>query len=66
MSKSKSPLVHDVIPIFDGLSRALNDYVSNATLPPAIRVAAARGRTMLDKYYGLTDKSIVFQIAMCE
>lgn len=64
VSHSKNPLVHDVIPIFDIISRALDDHVGDVTLPPVVRVAAARGRTMLNKYYGLSDDSIVFRIAM--
>jgi hypothetical protein len=40
-------------------------YSDNATLPPAVRMAATRGRAMLNKYYGLTDDSMVYRIAMC-
>jgi len=64
MSQSKTPLVHEVIPIFDIIAQALDDYVDDATLPPAVRMAAVRGQAMLNKYYGLTDNSIVYQIAM--
>jgi hypothetical protein len=64
ISQSKNPLVHEVIPIFDIISRALDDHIGDVTLPPAVRVAAVRGRTMLNKYYGLTDDSIVYRIAM--
>jgi hypothetical protein len=35
-------------------------------MPPAVRVAAAQGHTMLDKYYELTDSLIVYRIAMCK
>lgn len=66
ISKSKTPLLHEVIPLFDILTRALDDHVDDGTLPPAIRVAAARGRKMLNKYYGLTDDSILYRIAMCK
>ena len=65
MSQSKAPLVHEVIPLFDIITRTLDEYHDDLTLPPAIRVAAARGRTMLNKYYGLSDDSIIYQIAMC-
>src|SRR5882762_8849203 len=64
MSQSKTPLVHEVIPIFDIIAQALDDYVDDATLPPAVRMAAVRGQAMLNKYYGLTDDSIVYWIAM--
>ena len=66
VSQSKNPLVHEVIPIFDIVSRALDEHVSDITLPPSVRVAASRGRAMLNKYYGLTDDSIVYRIAMCK
>jgi hypothetical protein len=57
--------VHEVIPIFNIISRAIDENISDLTLPPAVRVATARGRKMLDKYYGLTDDTIVYRIAMC-
>jgi hypothetical protein len=53
MSASKTPLVHEVIPLFDVVTRALTDYIGDTTLQPVIRVAAARGRVMMNKYYGL-------------
>jgi hypothetical protein len=65
MSQTDVPLVHQVIPLFDGITRALDDHAGNSDYAPAVRMAAARGRTMLDKYYGLTDDSIVYRIAMC-
>lgn len=64
ISKSTTPLVHDVIQIFDIITQALDEYVADPSLPAAIRLAAARGRTMLNKYYGLTDDSIIYRIAM--
>jgi hypothetical protein len=57
--------VHEVIPIFDIISRTIDENMANLTLPPAVCVAATRGRKMLDKYYGLTDNTIVYRIAMC-
>jgi hypothetical protein len=64
ISQSRTPLVHEVIPIFDLISHILDGCVADGSLPSAVRVAAARGRTMLNKYYGLTDDSIVYRIAM--
>jgi hypothetical protein len=66
MSQSKTPLVHNVIPIIDIITCALDDYSNDTALPPAVHMAAFRGCTMLDKYYGLTDESIVYRIAMCK
>ena len=64
MSQSKTPLLHHVIPLFDIITRALDDHYNDLTLPPTVRMAALRGRTMLDKYYGLTDDSVVYRVAM--
>jgi hypothetical protein len=65
MSQSQTPLIYNVIPLFDIITRALDDHISNDTLPSAIRMAARRGHAMLNKYYGLTDASIIYRIAMC-
>jgi hypothetical protein len=66
MSQSKTPLVHKVIPIFDIINWALDEHVDDVTLPAAVRMAAACGRTMLNKYYDLTDDSVIYWIAMCK
>ena len=65
MSQSKTPLVHEVVPIFDIITRAHDEHPDDTMLPAAVHMTAARWRTMLNKYYGLTDDSIVYQIAMC-
>jgi len=65
MLQSSTPLIHQVIPLFDGITRALDDYAGNVDYAPAVCMAAVRGRTMLNKYYGLTDDSVVYRIAMC-
>ena len=66
MSQSKMPLLHNVIPVIDIITWALDDYSRDTALPLAMRMATLRGCTMLDKYYGLTDESIVYRIAMCK
>jgi hypothetical protein len=65
MSQSRTPLLHQVIPLFDGITRALDDHASDTKNAPAVRMAAVRGRVMLNKYYGLTDDSVMYRIAMC-
>jgi len=65
MLQSSTPLLHQVIPLFDGLTRALDDHASDPMNAPAVRMAAIRGRTMLNKYYGLSDDSVMYRIAMC-
>jgi len=64
ISKSKVPLIHHVIPIFDVVTTALEDHIDNSTLPLVVRHAALRGYLMLNKYYTLTDDSIVYRVAM--
>ncbi|KIM35089.1 hypothetical protein M413DRAFT_48960, partial [Hebeloma cylindrosporum] len=62
--KSKTPLIHQVIPIFDIITTALEDSIDNNSLPSVVRHAALRGYLMLNKYYSLTDESVVYRIAM--
>jgi len=64
ISKSKVPLIHHVIPIFDVVTTALEDHIDKSTLPLVVRHAALRGYLMLNKYYSLTDDSIVYRVAM--
>ena len=61
ISKNKIPLIHQVIPIF---ATALEDTIDNDTLPLVVHHAALRGFFMLNKYYSLTDESIVYRVAM--
>jgi hypothetical protein len=65
ISQTNTPLLHEVIPIFDILTHALDDFVGDEDKLPAVRAAARRGHAMLDKYYGITDESIMYRIAMC-
>lgn len=67
MSKSRVPLLHEVIPIIDTLHAELEKYEKNADklYLPIISVAAARGRAVLHKYYAATDDSIMYRAAMC-
>ncbi|KAF8576549.1 hypothetical protein K439DRAFT_1366877 [Ramaria rubella] len=64
MSTSKIPHIYEVIPIIDVLTAVLDKYASNQTLFPAVHSAAAKGHKILNKYYSLTDESIVYRIAM--
>jgi hypothetical protein len=66
MSQSQTPLLHEVIPLFDIITGHLDKYVDNTDNFPAVRAAARRGRAMMNKYYGLTDDSIMYRIVMCK
>ena len=48
----------------DALTEHLDKFSEDETLTPAVRMAAKRGRILLDKYYGLTDETIIYRIAM--
>ncbi|OJT02143.1 hypothetical protein TRAPUB_7401 [Trametes pubescens] len=64
ISTSGRALVHQVIPYIDVLTSHVDNFKKDDALLPAIRAAAQRGRVILDKYYSLTDDSIVYRIAM--
>ena len=66
ISQSQVPLLHEVIPLFDILTHHIDKYVENMENFPAVHDAARQGGAMMDKYYGLTDESIVYHIAMSE
>jgi hypothetical protein len=53
-----------VIPLFDIITRKLDGFVDDESLRPCVRHAAARGRAILTKYYGLSDDSIMYRIAI--
>ena len=64
ISKSAVPLIHQVIPFIDSLSDMLDDAMHDELLLPSVRMAAWHGSTILNRYYGKTDESSIFQIAM--
>lgn len=64
ISQSNTPLLHEVIPLIDSLTGAMEDVVDSMTASDIIRLAAARGRQVLNKYYSKTDESIMYRLAM--
>jgi hypothetical protein len=66
MSQSKVPLLHEVIPIIDAITRTLEKATSDHDLYPAVRASAAKGLSILNKYYSKTDDSIMYRCAMSE
>lgn len=64
VSKSKVPLIHDVIPFIDGLTAMLDEVIDDVLISLTVRHAALRGVLLLNKYYAKTDDSIIYRIAM--
>ena len=64
MSHAKTPLLHQVIPYMDSLMASLDDFHADTDLNPVVRIAAGRGRVVVDKFYGMTDESHLFRMAM--
>jgi hypothetical protein len=64
VSQSSVPLIHTVIPFIDTLFDALEDESAKTSNHPAVRMAAKRGRLVLKKYYGYTDYTNTYRIAM--
>ncbi|KAF8580643.1 hypothetical protein K439DRAFT_1619657 [Ramaria rubella] len=64
MSASKIPQAPEIIPIIDLLMATLDKYTSDRTVFPAGHSAATKGCKIINKYYLLTDESIVYQITM--
>ncbi|KAF8573602.1 hypothetical protein K439DRAFT_948840 [Ramaria rubella] len=64
MFSSSIPRVFEVILIIDILTATLDKFASDHAIFPAVRAAAAKGRHILDKYYSLTDDSIIYRVAM--
>ncbi|KAL1937047.1 hypothetical protein VTO73DRAFT_15573 [Trametes versicolor] len=64
ISASGRALVHQVIPYIDVLTTHVDTFKKDENILPGLRAASQRGRLILDKYYSLTDDSIVYRIAM--
>ncbi|KAF8994315.1 hypothetical protein BDZ89DRAFT_922576, partial [Hymenopellis radicata] len=65
ISSSQYPMLHAVIPEMDKLNGKLKGVFNDSTSPPIICKAVQRGLIVLDKYYSLTDDSIMWKTAMC-
>jgi hypothetical protein len=53
-----------VIPRIDDLVHVIDNFKDDVTKHPAVRSAAVRGLTILNKYYQKSDESCVYRIAM--
>ena len=59
-----TPCVAAVIPAMDKMHTELSAAAENVEYSPALQAALSLGKTILDKYYSLTDDSEVYHIAM--
>ncbi|KIJ31507.1 hypothetical protein M422DRAFT_140563, partial [Sphaerobolus stellatus SS14] len=57
------PLVHTVIAYINTLTEALDEYRLGKDMP-AVHIAAAHGRCIINKYYARTDETIIIRIAI--
>ena len=64
VSKSDYALVHNVIPAMDALTVHLDKFRDGTKYHPIIRVLAARGLEMLNKYYSCMDECEIYCISM--
>ena len=64
MQSAGVPLISSVIPRIDDLVRVIDDFKDNTANHPAVRSAAIRGLTILNKYYQKSDASFVYRISM--
>ena len=55
-----------VIPAMDHIDEHLTTTSLDRLYCPAVRVALALGKTVLNKYYSLTDASDLYRVAMGE
>ena len=66
MSQSQVPLLHEFIPLFNIITHHIGKYIENMANFLAVHATAWQGCEMMDKYYRLTDESILYFIAMSE
>jgi hypothetical protein len=64
MQSATIPLISDVIPRIDDLVRVIDDFKDDTGKHPAVRSAAVRGLTILNKYYQKSNESFVYRVAM--
>ncbi|KAJ7050070.1 hypothetical protein C8F01DRAFT_1348087, partial [Mycena amicta] len=60
LSTNKHPRIFEVIPLIDLLNQHLEGVATQRQMSPIVRMAAAAGIGILDKYYSKTDESIMY------
>lgn len=64
ISTSSYPMLHQVIPMMEILFTEFEAMVNDVDLPDILRRAVQKGLIVLDKYYSLTDESIMWKTVM--
>ncbi len=64
MQSTAVPLISSFIPRIDDLVRVIDIFKDDTNKHPAVRSAAVRGLTILNKYYQKSDKSFVYSIVI--
>ena len=64
VSRSETALLHEVIPLIDFLTTRLENAIADRSLLKPVRMAAARGLRMLNKYYEKSDDSWLYRLAL--
>ncbi len=64
ISRSGAPLLHEVIPTMDILTRELKKALKNTALLPCVHAGVSQRLSIIDKYYSKTDESIMWKTAM--
>ena len=65
ISASSTPLIQDVIPWIDVMTKHVEDTCDNVNKLPIVRTAAHKGFKILQKYYWKTDDTPFYRVAMC-
>jgi hypothetical protein len=65
-SQAEVPLAYEVIPMFEGLERELQNLQNDCEVPDMIHIAAQAALIMVGKYYALTDDCEVYRISISE
>lgn len=64
MSHSCHPLLADVIPLIDILTRSLDAFIEDSTNPRIVVAAASKALAVLNKYYSKTDDSKMYRLCI--
>ncbi|KAG8687255.1 hypothetical protein FRC11_007521 [Ceratobasidium sp. 423] len=64
LSKSNVPMLADILVHFDGLNQLYCNMANDKSIPVWGRQGANRARLKLDKYYSMTDTSIMYCLAV--